>query len=221
MSQDSGVTVAVEQGNGGIDPGDTVNGIITSTSIRKWDGPDGAVTYYDITVEEEQSGIEFNPSYAISGAGDDSLRVTPTTQMGATLERMGVDLSVGADINLDEVFSPGTMVTFEVAAEDAPEDDDRDYYLRCDKETLRAQGEDSPQPVEVEANDDDSGSESGGQSDNHARVLTFIEENDLEGEPRNDVMMELTQEDGELVKAFKQLESTPKINTEGDVVVLG
>lgn len=213
------MVLPVEQGNVGIEEGDTCTGVIIGTEVRTVEHSDGKSDYYEIQVREESTDLELDTSY--------NARVTPGTDLGKTLQRFGVELEVGEDIALHEVFENGTKVEFEVVEQEG----DERTFLDIDKHTLRAAGAGKEvveeQEVEVEEEESDGSSNQSGDGEDDGPVelgeeaeqaLEVIEEEGLEGEEPKAVKRALAQESGTLIKGYKELVEAGEIYVNDDEV---
>jgi hypothetical protein len=197
------VEVTIEEGGASIEDGDTVIGTVSGTDTDTWNsGEDGMILYYEITIDGETVPFEFSPSYNLGS--EDSPRVTPSTELGAVLRGFGVDLTIGETFDLDDVFSSGTEVAFEV---EEVEGSDGGTYYNCDKTTLRPADQADDEPAGT--GDDESGDEPESDDGNEIEqsVMKVVAENI--GEAEKEVKKELAQMEnaGELLSTYKTLKS--------------
>jgi len=201
-----GFTVTVEEGGTGIEPGDVCDGVIVNTDTRTWqptDPNEDEVVYYDITIRERESGIEFNVGFPAGTV--EHPRVTETTELGMMLHRFGQSLTIGEQFSLDGVFSDGTWVTFEVKEEDP--DDPNNNYLDVEKHSVRPQG-DAPEP---QSTDTDTSNE-----EITEMVMEIVDE--YIGEDETDLKKALLGESKDLFREYKALKEAGSVDVEDDTV---
>lgn len=202
MAGNNDLTLTVESSAGGVEPGDDVTGVVQGVELRTIETSDGDVNYVDVTIEEEESGITLVPSWPA--------RITDSTGLGSVLQQMGVEIVQGKEVDLGDVFSPGTRVAFTVGKEDAPDDHDRDYFLRVDDTTLRPAGED----VDETHTQDDAGDE---DDQLKAEVLEVV--SDMEGEDKSQITKKLVNMSNEHFKVFKEMKGSAFTEDDGEIAL--
>lgn len=205
-SKTAELSLEVEQGGPGIEEGDTCVGTIQGTEVNTFEYDGDNVSYYQITIEEDTVGLEFNPSYPA--------RITPGTGLGRLVQRFGASLTVGDSVDLHEIFTPGTKVQFEVEEE---ENEDGDAFLNVVKESLRPEGAESEESIDVESNGHSSQDDD--EDDIRPEVLELVDEE--EGSKEADIKRMLAKKGGEYVKAYKSLSADGDIQVEEGLVFLG
>lgn len=142
------VTIPVRESGGGIEDGATIEGTITGTETDDWTSDDGPVLYYQINIDWDVEGWERNVGYNL-GPKDDP-HITTSKEIGQLVERFGTDLESarenGEEIDLDEIFAPGTRVAFEVEEDTFEGDEGEDVEsFNIVKDSLRPEDAEAPE----------------------------------------------------------------------------
>lgn len=189
----------VTEGGAGIEEGDTVEGVLQGTDLREFEVDGDDVQYYELIIQEGETGFEFTPDYPAN--------VSPATALGRLVQRFGHSLQVGEPLNLGDVFEVGQRVQFEVEEEEA--DDGDGTFLNAVEESVKpADGDQTPS----QANNRNPGDDEDDEDDVRSDVLEYVDENETDEEA--DVKKALAKKGGDYVKAFKSLKS------DGDIEII-
>lgn len=212
MSGIQSVEIEVEKGGANIEAGDTCTGVITGSDTKQFTMSGDEVTYFELQIEEDGSGIEFTPDWPA--------RITPGTGLGRLVQRFGETLSVGESVDLADVFEVGQKVQFEVGEEEASDDPDQ-TFLVVEEDSVRPEGDELDGGHGGSSTTVDSGSDDPDDPDDGGlrdEVLEVLDER--EGDEEGDIKRDLAKMGGDHIRAYKDLKAEGEIEVEGDMAFL-
>lgn len=204
---DETTVVTIEEPGNAVEVGETYLGTIERTYIDEVPSEDGMAQYYHVEIDMDVEGWSMDASWPMN--------VKETTGLGQALERFGVRLEPGREIDLDNTFSPGTRVGFEVQEVEG----DESTFTVIDEATLRPADSD-PEPDAAPGTDGAAGNGDApdDHKDRHGEVLEIA--SGFDGKDETELKKELASRDGELLAAYKELVEAGGIEVVDDTVIV-